>query len=81
MKTTRIAPSACPTCGRENDAATHLTKDVGPSSGDATICFGCRDILVFAEDLSLRLPTDAELERLPLLEISRYQRALKAAKR
>ena len=80
MRTTRFEPSPCPTCGKVVDFATHPTEDVTPSPGDATICFGCQDILVFAEDLTLRTPTADELGQLPLLEISRYQRALTAIK-
>lgn len=79
MKTTRLSESACPTCGKTLDAATHMT-DVSPSPGDCTICLGCQDILIFTEELGLRRPTDQELETLPLLEISQVQRSLAAVK-
>lgn len=79
MKTTRLSESACPTCGKTLNAATHMT-DARPSPGDCTVCLGCQDILIFTEELDLRQPTDQELEKLPLLEISRIQRVLTEVK-
>ncbi len=76
MTTTRLPPATCPSCGKKLDAATHPTEDVAPSPGDVTICLGCQDVLIFTEELGLRRPTEAEIQALPLDEISRYQRAL-----
>ncbi len=76
MKTTRLAPVSCPTCGKNLDAATHPTEDVTPSPGDATICVGCQDVLIFTDELGLRNVTEAEIQELPLEEISRFQAAL-----
>ena len=76
MKTTRLPPATCPTCGKTLDAATNIEEDVEPSPGDVTICLGCKDLFIFTEELGLRRPTEAELQEFPLAEISRYQRAL-----
>ena len=80
VKTTRLPPASCPSCGKKLDAATHPTEDVAPSPGDVTICLGCQDLLIFTEELGLRRPTEAEIQALPLDEISRYQRALNELK-
>ena len=76
MNTTRLEPVSCPTCGKKLDAATHLTEDVTPAPGDATICVGCQDVLIFTDELGLRNITEAEIQTLDLGEISRYQAAL-----
>lgn len=52
--------SVCPECGKQMDCATGLNTASCPSAGDFSICIGCAAILVFKEDLTLRLPTDAE---------------------
>lgn len=76
MKTTRLAPVSCPTCGKNLDAATHPTEDVSPSPGDVTICYGCQDILIFTDELGLRNVTEEDIPDLPLELVSRYQAAL-----
>ncbi len=76
MKITKLPPATCPSCGQKLDAATRFEDDLEPSPGDVTICVGCQDVLVFTEELGLRQPTEAEIQELPLAEISRYQRAL-----
>jgi hypothetical protein len=53
--------SPCPHCGVVLNC--HVTpdgKDSNPLPGDATVCSVCNSILIFAADLSLRLPTEAE---------------------
>jgi hypothetical protein len=80
MKTTTFEPSHCPTCDRAYNSVTHPTADLSPRPGDATICIGCQDVFIFDSDLNLRKPTQAELLGLPLLELSKYQRALIVAK-
>ena len=55
---TEVPRSACPSCG---DAADRCSGPCAPKPGDITICIECRGVNVFAGDLTLREPTDAEL--------------------
>lgn len=44
----RVISSPCPTCMLASDAATVVVgEDAAPQEGDATICVGCGEILVF----------------------------------
>ena len=57
--TASIPESPCRTCGAIVEFAT--TKDDSrPSPGDLSICFYCRTLSVFGDDLRLREPTDEE---------------------
>jgi hypothetical protein len=57
-----LPPSNCIGCGKLVDAATPVDiKTVTPAPGDITICFYCGHIMVYADDLSLRNPTDVEM--------------------
>lgn len=38
---------SCPTCGKSAEAATGLTSDAAPRSGDVTVCFYCASVLQF----------------------------------
>lgn len=44
----------CPTCNYEMDASTPIgeDKDVVPKENDISICFKCREILMFDKDLN-----------------------------
>lgn len=42
---------------------TSATKYKPPAENDISICIGCTGINVFNADLTLRLPTDAELHQ------------------
>jgi hypothetical protein len=53
--------SPCTSCGEMLDGATCVGNDIGPSPGDVTVCISCGHIMVFADDLSFRDPTDAEI--------------------
>jgi hypothetical protein len=53
--------SPCPHCGVVLNC--HITpdgKDSNPLPGDVTFCSECDSILMFAADLSLRLPNEGE---------------------
>lgn len=56
-----IPKNACLHCGRALDGAICMNAEKVPISGDITVCFYCGEIMVFAEDLHLRKPTDAEI--------------------
>ena len=56
----------CPTCKRRIDAAgTEDEQSVGPTPGDLTICFHCLAVMVFNDDLTLRLIEKEEYNGLP----------------
>jgi hypothetical protein len=57
----RVPASNCPNCGKLCDAVTRIEEDATPSPGDFTICLDCKHLMVFADDLTLRNPTDAEI--------------------
>lgn len=62
-------PCECPQCGRQISVVYHRADNV-PAAGKPTICVGCAALLVFADDLTVRMPTEAELsgfEENPLL--------------
>lgn len=54
----------CPYCGHQLDAWTGITGDATPEAGDASICAYCAGLLVFADDLTPREPTETELAAL-----------------
>ena len=58
-------PTTCPYCGRMNDLHGDAAgTDATPSPGDSSLCWECFNVSIFAEDLSLRLPTAKELKEL-----------------
>jgi hypothetical protein len=62
---TDMIPSACPSCGKVLDAATHPTADdIRPKVGDISICFYCGNLMAFGDELTLRKLTDAESNQL-----------------
>jgi hypothetical protein len=64
-KTRRVPMTACTSCGHPVDAATPVgSVDAAPSPGDATVCFHCGHVMIYADGLSLRDPTDAEMHEL-----------------
>ncbi len=68
----RVPESACPSCGRVNDAATNATEQKGgPEPGDMTVCL-CGAALQFGEWLQLE-PLDwdrlGEEERKTILAV------------
>jgi DNA-directed RNA polymerase subunit RPC12/RpoP len=54
---------ACLNCGKSIDAATRTLDmdDDRPSPGDVAICFYCGHLMVFADDMSVREPNEAEV--------------------
>ncbi len=61
-----IPESVCPVCHHTLDRASciHDEKAV-PESGDFTICIGCTALLIFMEDMTLRLTRPTDLEDMP----------------
>jgi hypothetical protein len=56
-----LPPSPCTNCGKLVDSATALDGDHVPKPGDVTICLDCRHLMVFADDMTVRNPTDDEV--------------------
>lgn len=63
FRTTRTPVNHCLNCGKKIDAAapTPDFPDSAPSPGDIALCLDCAHLHVFAEDLTLRAPTDDEM--------------------
>ena len=61
MKITRTIPTICPACGHRITSASHVATATAPVPGDFTVCLYCSTLLTFADDLSLRNLTDAEM--------------------
>lgn len=84
----RVVESSCPNCGNKADAATAVGNvDLTPRPGDYTVCVCCGHVLVYADDLKVREPTEKEIDRIAghpiLLEAQRIAavwRKLKAAR-
>ena len=77
MKTTRFPPTPCVECGALNDSAARLEDDCVPKPGDMTICFDCHHLMVFADDMTTRNPTDEEIVAIAGDEdVIRHMRAL-----
>lgn len=75
-----MKPSPCLHCGTMLDAATSVTDlENKPDPGDATICFRCGHLMVFAEDLSLRGLTAKEMYEIAGDPILIHAQRLRAA--
>jgi hypothetical protein len=59
-----LPPSPCTNCGKLVDSATALDGDHVPKPGDVTICLDCRHLMVFADDMTVRNPTDDEVREM-----------------
>lgn len=55
-----VPPSPCLGCGEINDSAS-TREDYTPVPGSYALCAYCGHIAIFADDLTLRNPTDAEM--------------------
>lgn len=55
---TRLSISKCCECGRKLDGVSGARK---PHPGDLTLCIYCGSANAFANDLTLRYPTDEEM--------------------
>lgn len=61
MKTTRTSASACLNCGEPINMATAADGDWKPTPGDVSVCLHCSYVAIFADDLTVREATDAEM--------------------
>lgn len=58
-----VPPSPCANCNELNDRASTFY-DATPNPGDFSLCAYCGHLMVFADDLTLRNPTDAEMQEM-----------------
>ena len=57
-----IVPAcACLCCGKMLDRADSMVHDNAPKPGDFSLCLECGHLMAFADDLTLRKLTDAEM--------------------
>ena len=56
-----VPVSRCTNCGWECDDATGVATENNPSPGDFAVCIDCGHLMAYADDLSLRNLTDAEV--------------------
>jgi hypothetical protein len=61
LRDTSVPPCRCLDCGKLHDAALSSEGDLSPTPGDMTICIECHHLMAFADDLTLRELTDAEV--------------------
>lgn len=72
----------CPYCNALTDCATDPFDDSRPSPGDASVCIKCSEVAVFADDLSLRKPTEEEaMDFSSDLRIARCQVVIQQSKK
>ena len=57
----RMPDSTCLSCSKVLSGTAMVNGDARPDSGDITVCIYCGHIMVFADGLTLRNPTDAEM--------------------
>lgn len=55
-----VTPNRCPNCTHILEEATGVTTDDAPKPGDVTLCIYCAAVLVFTDDMMVRLPTEEE---------------------
>jgi hypothetical protein len=61
VKTTRIAPTSCPTCHVTHDAATNPTGEARPYPGSFAVCIQCGQLNHYDENLQLVRPSLTDL--------------------
>jgi hypothetical protein len=82
IHSTEIPATACPYCDYASDSAADLEGQETPSPEDFSICISCAQILIFADDLTLRKPTaDEEKSARQITDVRRYQAAVRAHNR
>jgi hypothetical protein len=62
--TSRLTPSLCPGCGAFLDAATSTLAPARPEPKDFTICINCARVLIWDENMQLRLASEADIDKL-----------------
>lgn len=60
----RTSGAPCPVCKKTLDSACSPYTPEPPGAGDASICWHCGSLLIFGDDLLLRIPTGKEMKEL-----------------
>lgn len=55
-----VTPNRCPHCEHILEGATGVTTQNAPKPGDVTLCIYCAAVLVFQDDMRVRLPVEEE---------------------
>lgn len=79
-----VPASACPYCGQVNEMATGAMGEGGsPEPGCFSMCLKCMHIGVFADDMTVRMPTKEEAEEIceDRKELTKPRMALMLAKK
>jgi len=79
MRENQLPECQCPYCEAKLDTATDLKTNVMPKPGDISVCINCAQVLVFADDLTLRKPQPGEITMTPEIEL--YQKAVRGLDR
>lgn len=69
-----IPDQRCPKCGRRHDSASAFDPKQPPEPGAGMYCGGCLTLLVFAEDMKLRLATAEETKTAEANDFFRFCR-------
>jgi hypothetical protein len=73
-----VTPNRCPNCEHILEEATGITTQDAPKPNDVTLCIYCAAVLVFTEDMRVRLPTEEESNELASnSELMRMQKIVK----
>ena len=57
-----VPECVCPGCGARNDRATGTVN--APTPGDYSVCVSCVQVLLFNDDLTLRLATPEDMDEM-----------------
>lgn len=61
-----IGDLKCPACSRTVPLAAPARGEGEPGPGDVAVCWSCRNVLVFTDDMALRLAEADEILDLPV---------------
>jgi hypothetical protein len=62
IESTETPTTHCRNCGEEIGMSTGLKDGVRPTPGSFSLCLYCGHLSVYADDLTLREPTDEEVK-------------------
>jgi len=65
LNTFKTPTCKCPVCSYEMDACSGVDGDSAPAKDDITVCYNCATLLLFNDDLTIRLPTVQERKEIP----------------
>lgn len=63
-RSSKLPYTICTNCAKVLDGASSIVGDHTPSPGDITVCIYCSHLMAYADDLTLREMTDAEMNEI-----------------